>query len=239
MRTESYRDFILNNKAVIEGKRVLDLGCGTGILSLFSASAGAQHVLAVDKSNIVKIARENVQENGFVGRIEVVQGKIESPAISQKLENIDVIISEWMGYFLLFECMLDSVIWTRDYIKTNFGRQVQIYPRFYSMCLCALDDEVLRENNINFWNNVYGFKMTAVRKNIGQNAIIGEVKKEVVCSESFCLQEIDAENVGIGYTNFTSGFQLKVFRKTTVTALCGYFDVDFSKNASYNVSIDC
>ena len=76
-------------------------------------------------------------------------------------------------------------------------------------------------------------------KGLGQNAIIGEVKKEVVCSESFCLQEIDAENVGIGYTNFTSGFQLKVFRKTTVTALCGYFDVDFSKNASYNVSIDC
>ena len=237
VRTESYRNFVFDNKTLFEGKKVLDLGCGTGILSLFAASAGAQHVLAVDKSNIVKIARDNVQENGFNGRIEVEHGKIESFELSQKLSNIDVIISEWMGYFLLFECMLDSVIWARDHIKTKFGKNVHIYPRFYSMWLCALDDSELRENNVNFWSNVYGFKMSAVKKNIGQNAIIAEVKSNVVCSDNFRLRDIDAETVAIGYTNFASEFKMKASRKTTITAFCGYFDVNFSKDSNHNVSI--
>jgi len=31
-----------------------------------------------------------------------------------QVEQVDVIVSEWMGYFLLYESMLDSVIWARD-----------------------------------------------------------------------------------------------------------------------------
>jgi protein arginine N-methyltransferase 3 len=41
IRTEAYRDFVYNNKELFEGKVVLDVGCGTGILSMFCAKAGA------------------------------------------------------------------------------------------------------------------------------------------------------------------------------------------------------
>ena len=37
VRTKTYRDSILNNAHVFKGKTVLDVGCGTGILSLFCA----------------------------------------------------------------------------------------------------------------------------------------------------------------------------------------------------------
>ena len=30
------------------------------------------------------------------------------------MDQVDVIVSEWMGYFLLYESMLDSVIWARQ-----------------------------------------------------------------------------------------------------------------------------
>ena len=30
------------------------------------------------------------------------------------MEKVDIIISEWMGYFLLYESMFDSVIYARD-----------------------------------------------------------------------------------------------------------------------------
>lgn len=53
VRTESYMNAILNNPNVFKDKIVLDVGCGTGILSLFAAKAGAKRVIAVDMSDII------------------------------------------------------------------------------------------------------------------------------------------------------------------------------------------
>ena len=36
MRTESYRDLMLENKSTFKDRLVLDVGCGTGTLSMFS-----------------------------------------------------------------------------------------------------------------------------------------------------------------------------------------------------------
>lgn len=65
VRTDAYRDFIYDNKGLFKDKVVLDVGCGTGILSMFCAKAGAKMVIAVDNSNIIQKARENIYKNGF------------------------------------------------------------------------------------------------------------------------------------------------------------------------------
>lgn len=59
VRTEAYRDAI--QQPWMRGKRVLDIGCGTSILSLFAAAAGAAQVFAVDASEIIDHAREVVR----------------------------------------------------------------------------------------------------------------------------------------------------------------------------------
>jgi predicted RNA methylase len=47
VRTGSYRAAIMNNPHLFKDKTVLDVGCGTGILSMFAAKAGASHVVGV------------------------------------------------------------------------------------------------------------------------------------------------------------------------------------------------
>lgn len=65
VRTSSYASFILTNPTVFRDAVVLDVGCGTGILSLFAARAGASKVLAVDASDVAEKAQKNVQANNF------------------------------------------------------------------------------------------------------------------------------------------------------------------------------
>jgi ribosomal protein L11 methylase PrmA len=49
------------NRHLFEGKVVLDIGCGSGILSIFAAQAGAQKVIGIDKSFIVYHAMDIVR----------------------------------------------------------------------------------------------------------------------------------------------------------------------------------
>jgi protein arginine N-methyltransferase 3 len=65
VRTSSYAQFIMTNPTLFRDAIVLDVGCGTGILSLFAAKSGAKRVIAVDASDIAKKAATIVQANGL------------------------------------------------------------------------------------------------------------------------------------------------------------------------------
>lgn len=65
VRTSTYASFILQNPQLFRDATVLDVGCGTSILSLFAARAGAKRVIAVDASDIAKKAKQIVETNGL------------------------------------------------------------------------------------------------------------------------------------------------------------------------------
>lgn len=60
-RTISYREAFMKNSEFILGKEVLDVGCGTGILSIFAQRAGAAKVVGIDNSNIINTASNIIQ----------------------------------------------------------------------------------------------------------------------------------------------------------------------------------
>ncbi|XP_037067913.1 protein arginine N-methyltransferase 6-like [Pollicipes pollicipes] len=110
-RTQAYRRAILTNYPLFRGKTVLDVGCGTGILSVFCCQAGARRVYAVEASGAADFARQVATENGYGDRVTVLHCRLEDAALP---ERVDVIVSEWMGHALLYESMLDSVLLARD-----------------------------------------------------------------------------------------------------------------------------
>lgn len=57
-------------------KAVLDVGCGTAILSMFASQAGARVVYAVDSSDIINQAKQIVLDNGFKDKVICIQGRV-------------------------------------------------------------------------------------------------------------------------------------------------------------------
>ncbi len=66
-------------KYMNEADDVLDIGCGSGILSLVSMKLGANSVLSFDTDeNAVEIARENAVKNGYRSNIEVIHSELNT-----------------------------------------------------------------------------------------------------------------------------------------------------------------
>uniref|UniRef100_A0A452RS24 type I protein arginine methyltransferase n=1 Tax=Ursus americanus TaxID=9643 RepID=A0A452RS24_URSAM len=167
VRTESYRDFIYQNPHIFKDKVVLDVGCGTGILSMFAAKAGAKKVLGVDQSEILYQAMDIIRLNKLEDTIVLIKGKIEEVCLP--VEKVDVIISEWMGYFLLFESMLDSVLYAKNKYLAKGG---SVYPDICTISLVAVSDMNKHADRIAFWDNVYGFNMSCMKKAVIPEAVV-------------------------------------------------------------------
>ena len=80
----------------------------------------------------------------FFKEITLVKGKLEDSELP--LQEFDIIISEWMGYFLLYESMLDTVLLARDkYLK----KDGLIFPDTATLYLAAIEDQEYKDEKIN------------------------------------------------------------------------------------------
>jgi SAM-dependent methyltransferase len=95
-------------------KVVLDVGAGTGVLSFFALQGGARKVYAVEASNMSAHCSKLVKANNFSDRMTVIAGKIEEIDLP---EEVDVIISEPMGYMLFNERMLETYLHAKKWLK--------------------------------------------------------------------------------------------------------------------------
>ncbi|XP_065834035.1 protein arginine N-methyltransferase 1-like isoform X2 [Oscarella lobularis] len=232
VRTEAYRDFMTLNKALFQDKIVLDVGCGTGILSMIAAQCGAKKVIGVDNSDILYSAIEIVRENKLEETVDLIKGKIEE--VELPIDQVDIIISEWMGYFLLFESMLDSVLFARDKWLSPGGK---VFPDKCSLHLVAINDDQLWKNHIGYWDDVYGYKMSCMKKAAITEALIDVVNSDTVMTDSCIVKEIDICKVSGQELDFEADFQLQVVKEGMCTGLVGYFEAEF--NGDVKIAFSC
>lgn len=94
-------------------------------------------------SNIIDQAKVIIRDNHLEDKIVLLKGKMEEVVLP--VDKVDIIISEWMGYFLLYESMFDTVIYARDrYLKPNG----LMFPDQATMYLAAIEDGDYKEQKI-------------------------------------------------------------------------------------------
>lgn len=174
-------------------------------------------------SNIIHKAREIVKDNGLDGIVTLIQGKMEE--VELPVKEVDIIISEWMGYFLLYESMLDTVLVARDkYLKPGGI----LLPDKATMVIASIEDAEYKESKISFWENVYGFDMSAIKKVALNEPLVDTVEGQAVNCKPFVFREIDLNTVTKEELSFEVPFQLEFERDDYAHALLAWFDIDFS-----------
>ncbi|KAG8099137.1 hypothetical protein GUJ93_ZPchr0013g35428 [Zizania palustris] len=160
VRTGTYYAAVMENRSDFEGRVVVDVGAGSGILSLFAAQAGARHVYAIEASEMAEHAQRLISGNPSLGqRITVIKGKVEEVELPEKA---DILISEPMGTLLVNERMLETYVIARDRF---LGPDGKMFPTTGRIHMAPFSDEYLyveMANKALFWqqHNFFGVDLT-------------------------------------------------------------------------------
>uniref|UniRef100_A0A8K9XH13 type I protein arginine methyltransferase n=1 Tax=Oncorhynchus mykiss TaxID=8022 RepID=A0A8K9XH13_ONCMY len=243
VRTLTYRNSMYHNKHAFKDKIVLDVGSGTGILSMFAAKAGAKHVYGIECSSISEYSEKIIKSNHLDSVITIFRGKVEE--VELPVEKVDIIISEWMGYCLFYESMLNTVIFARDkwlkpgglmfpdraalYVVAIEDRQYKDF-KIHCECVCLLGPvcSIMRCASTG-WENVYGFDMTCIRNVAMKEPLVDIVDPKQMVTNSFLIKEVDIYTVKTEDLSFTSAFCLQIQRNDYIHALVTYFNIEFTK----------
>ncbi|OAF70418.1 hypothetical protein A3Q56_01857 [Intoshia linei] len=151
IRTSTYQRAILDNSIDFRNKVVMDVGSGSGILSFFAAQNGAKMVYSIEASSqMSKFCQQLVDSNHFTN-ITVVNSKVEDVKLNIE---VDMIISESMGYMLLNERMLESYVHSRKWLKPT-GK---MFPSQADFFITPFTDEALFMETVNkthFWSSQF------------------------------------------------------------------------------------
>ncbi|XP_011312610.1 probable protein arginine N-methyltransferase 1.2 isoform X2 [Fopius arisanus] len=230
----AYKNAIMNNKDLFAGKVVMDVGAGTGILSIFCAQIGAKIVYAVEPTRLSSLIGNIAAENGVGHIVKVIPKKLENIR-DGTVEVVDVIISEWMGFYLVHEGMLDTIITARDRFLVTNGLIFPCIAKLYA-APCQIPEF------FEFWNDVCGVKMETVGYKFRESKCtipeIMIVKPENLLSDGKLVASLDLTSVTINDLSTIGGRDL-VFpanKSGKLQGICVWFDVEFPNSSQLSTS---
>ena len=193
-------------------------------------------------------ARRLVLANGLQDVVTVLEGYMEKTELPEK---VDLIVSEWMGYFLLREAMFDSVIFARDKWLKPGGAMYPSHAKLVIAPLCsALYQSRVAEyqEEVNAWA-AFGQWMTegnAIRVDglteffhreqheyLLQTAQWCQLREAEVIGDEVVVKEFDMHTVTVEeLKSFSQSFRTVISEDAMLNAFGGWFSTDFNGSAA-------
>mmetsp|Transcript_6039 Transcript_6039/g.17454 ORF Transcript_6039/g.17454 Transcript_6039/m.17454 type:complete len:209 (+) Transcript_6039:3-629(+) len=131
-----------------------------------------------------------------------------------------------MGYFLLYESMLDTVLYARDKWLVKDGI---IFPDKAVMYLGAVEDGNVKRDRIDFWKNVYGFDMSPLKEIAIKEPVVDVVNSNAIVTDFVPILHLDILTCTKEDLQFSSAFELEAKRNDYVHGLVAFFECAFTQ----------
>jgi hypothetical protein len=246
-RMEMYSRALAQSKTAIEGKIVIDVGSGTGVLSMICArTCNPKHIYAVEANQYVAdLSRMIIQQNGLQDMITVLNKPVEEVDISDWKHPGDkagVLMSEWMGFYLVHEAMLDSVLWARDFLCEP---NPLIMPATCRIWAAIVSNETLRTSELETWREPFlcGLDMSSIGMaravELTTSPQIEVIQPEQLLSSPVIAFELNLDTLdrlGFAALPLKTNLALKIDKEGVFSSVGLWFDVSFKGT---DVSLDC
>jgi protein arginine N-methyltransferase 1 len=160
IRTLQYRAAIF---AHARDQVVLDVGCGSGALSIFAAQAGAKHVYAIERTSVAVLARLMFKANGVEDRVTLIRGDSRSIDLP---ERADLLVHELFSSDALSEGVVPILDDARARLLRPGGR---LLPTRLEVCCIGIDVQRLPfateriTKDLTTLEGLYGFDLSALQ----------------------------------------------------------------------------
>ena len=224
VRTEAYQQSI--EDVVTPQHRVLDFGCGTGVLSMFAARAGAQKVIAADRSPFIQKAQEIALTNDF-NNIDFYHDDHNSLKLD---EPVDVIVSEWMGHCLFYEAMLEPLLSLRDRYLAKDGIMI---PAQLTLHIGLVTDERVLEDLAFLSERPYGLNFSAIAQAPFHQSDLVALEPDSLLDSIANMGSLDMRTIKTADSPRVFSSKLIASEKAEVYALCGWFSAQLSLGVEF------
>lgn len=227
VRMQAYREAIF--KVVKPGDVVVDLGAGTGILSIWAVQAGASKVYAIEKTNAIELAKEIARANHCLDKIEFINKNSSDVELPEKA---NVLISETLGSFGIDENTLKFTIDARQRFLLEDGVML---PQSLDLFVAAVEDAEVYEK-IDFWRHIPDIDFSPAFDVFSKKIMVESVNAKGLLSNTASIGHIDFMTVL--ENQFEARQYIPIIHAGSIHGVAGWFTVKLCDGIEINTAPD-